>query len=141
MRTAENAVRAGTFVAQFSPTSEGVYRVSLPIPNSAELDVLSTSVQVSIPDLEQTIPQRNDALLSEMAEKTSGHYYIGTKNFELPNADPRSPMQLMPPQDQVTFLTGTPNQNFHRWLMMWLMGIVTLALALEWTLRRLHQLA
>jgi hypothetical protein len=141
MRAAENAVRPGTFAAQFSATSEGVYRVSLPIPNSAELEVLSTSVQASIPDLEQEKPQRNDLLLSEMAEKTSGHYYIGTESFNLPQTDPRSPLQQMPPQDQITFLTGTPNQDFHRRLMMWLMGIVTFALALEWTVRRLNKLA
>ena len=32
---------------------------------------------VKVPDLEKDNPQRNDALLSEIANRTKGQYYVG----------------------------------------------------------------
>lgn len=141
LRAAKNAVRPGTYSAQLTPLAEGEYRISLPIPDSSELEILTTTVQASIPDLEQEKPQRNDELLAEMAEKTSGHYYVGLASFTLPDSDPLAPQQLIQSQDQITFLTGTSNPIFHRKLMQWLFMIVVFVLTAEWTIRRLHKLA
>jgi hypothetical protein len=136
-----NAVRPGTFSGQFTVTNEGEYRVNLPIPASPDLEVLSTYVRANIPDLEKQQPERNDALLSELATKTRGHFYIGTNSFRSDESDPFSPMRLIQPQDQETYLTGTMDRFFQRKVMMWLLGLMTAALAIEWTVRRLHKLA
>jgi len=115
--------------------------VTLPIPDSPDLEVLSTSIAASIPDLEKERPQRNDALLSKLADKTQGHFYIGLPEFSVPAEDPDSPENLIQPRDQESLLSGAFDRFFKRKLMMWLMGLVVLALAMEWTVRRLHRLA
>jgi hypothetical protein len=38
-------------------------------------------------------------------------------------------------------LPGTPDRNFERQLMLWLMGWIAGLLCLEWLLRRLNRLA
>ena len=137
----KDSVRPGTFTGQFSANLEGEYRISLPIPDSPERDVLMTPVQANIPDLEKERPQRNDALLSELAEKTQGHYYVGMPAWGVADDDPMSPVQLIQTRNQETVLPGTPDRNFQRRLMIWLLGLIVLCLALEWTFRRLHKLA
>ena len=137
----KDSVRPGTFTGQFSANLEGEYRISLPIPDSPELEVLMTLVQSNIPDLEKERPQRNDALLSELAEKTQGHYYVGMSAWGVADDDPLSPVNLIQPQNQETVLPGTPDRNFQSRLMMWLLALIVICLALEWTLRRLHKLA
>ncbi len=137
----KNAVRPGTFSGQFTAGSEGDYRINLPIPASPDLEVLSATVQANIPDLEKEQPQRNDALLSELAEKTHGHFYVGTKSFSTDDSNPLSPLRLIQTQDQETFLTGTLDRFFQRKLMMWLLGLIATSLSLEWIVRRLHKLA
>lgn len=137
----ENAVRPGTFHGQFTTGSEGDYRVSLPIPDSVDFEILTTTVEANIPDLEKERPQRNDALLTELADRTLGHYYVGTSSFRSTDDNPLSPNKLIQPQDQETFLAGTLDRFFQRKLMMWLLGLMATALAFEWTVRRLHKLA
>ncbi len=141
LKASVDAVRPGTFVGQFTASSEGDYRVSLTIPGSPNLDVLTTEVEASIPDLEKESPQRNDALLSELADKTNGHFYVGTTSFQNAEDNPFSPAKIIPAQDQETFLTGTLDRFFQRKLMMWLLGLVVTTLTLEWAIRRLHKLA
>ena len=137
----ENAVRPGTFNGQFTTGSEGEYRVSLPVPDSVDFEILTTTVQANIPDLEKEQPQRNDALLTELADRSLGHYYVGTGSFRSTEENPLSPVKLIQPQDQETFLAGTLDRFFQRKLMMWLLGVMAAALAFEWTVRRLHKLA
>ena len=141
LRGTKDSVRLGAYVGQFTASSEGDYRINLPVPNDPDLEVLTTEVQASIPELEKQRPQRNDALLSEIAEKTSGHYYVGIDSLGIDPSDPLSPASLVPVQDQVTFLPGTQDRIFHRKLMIWLLSLFTFVLGLEWTLRRLHKLA
>lgn len=141
LKSNKNAVRPGSYQGQFTAGSEGDYRISLPIPASPDFEVLMTSVQANIPDLEKERPQRNDPLLAEMADKTVGHYYIGTESFQSSENNPLSPVKLIQPQDQETFLAGTLDRFFRRKLMIWLLTLLTVALAFEWTLRRLHKLA
>ena len=141
LRTAPNAIRPGSYIAQFTASMEGDYRVTLPIPDSTELEVLSAQVESSIPDLEKERPQRNDELLSAMAEQTRGRYQIGMPELGLPSSNPLPLHQLIQPQDQVTYLTGSVNLDFRRKLMIWLWMIITSVLALEWVIRRLHKLA
>ena len=141
LKAAKDSVRAGTFTGQFSALADGDFRVSLPVPDSAEGDILVTTVEAKIPDLEKARPQRNDALLKEFADKTSGQYFIGMSELDRNPDDPESVYELAGPQDQVTFLPGTPSQEFTRRVMIWLLVLITLALAMEWTTRRLNKLA
>ena len=137
----KDSVRPGTYTGQFSANLEGEYRINLPIPGSVEQEVLTALVQANIPDLEKVHPQRNDALLSEMAEKTQGHYFVGMSECDVTDDKPLSLVRLIQPQDQETVLPGTPDRNFQRRLMWWLLGLIVLCLSLEWTFRRLHKLA
>jgi len=141
LKATKNAVRPGTFQGQFAASQEGDYRISLPIPGSPDLEVLTTVVQADIPDLEKEQPQRNDALLGELADKTNGHFFVGTESFRSDENNPFSPSSLIQAQDQETFLTGTLDRFFQRKLMMWLLALIATPLALEWTIRRLHKLA
>ncbi len=141
LRGTKDSVRLGTYVGQFTASSEGDYRINLPVPNNPDLEVLTAEVQANIPELEKQRPQRNDALLSEIAEKTLGHYYVGIDWLGVDPSDPHSPASLVPVQDHVTFLPGSPDRAFHRKLMIWLLLLFTFVLGLEWTLRRLHKLA
>ena len=141
LKAAPNAVRPGSYSGQLNTSMPGKYEIALPVPDSTELEVLTTAVQASIPDRERENPQRNDALLADMAEKTGGHYYVGMQSFNVSATDPNSPHNLILPQDQATFLTGTRNLDFQRRLMIWLMATIAMTLALEWTIRRIHRLA
>ena len=141
LKPTENSVRPGTFNGQFTTGSEGDYRVSLPIPDSPDFEILTASVEANIPDLEKERPQRNDALLAELADRTQGQFYVGTGSFLSSKDNPMSPTQLIQSQDQETFLAGTLDRFFQRKLMMWLLGLMATALSLEWTVRRLHKLA
>ena len=141
LKPSENAVRPGTFQGQFTTGSEGDYRISLPIPDSVDFEILTKTVEANIPDLEKERPQRNDALLTELADRTLGQYYVGTESFRSTEENPLSPVELIQPQDQETFLPGTIDRFFQRKLMMWLLGLLVAALAFEWTVRRLHKLA
>ena len=141
LRSNAAAVRPGMYSGQFIASVEGDFRVTLPIPDSPDLEVLSTSVAASIPDLEKERPQRNDALLSKLADKTQGHFYVGLPEFSVPADDANSPEKLIQPRDQESLLSGAFDRFFKRKLMMWLMSLIVIALALEWTVRRLHRLA
>jgi hypothetical protein len=141
LKSAPNAVRPGSYSATFNTSMAGNYQISLPVPDSLEMEVLTTTVLAGIPDREREKSQRNDSLLLEIAEKTGGHYYVGISEFDVPKSDPNSPASLLIPQDQITFLTGTRNLDFQRKLMIWLLACLAATLALEWIVRRANKLA
>ena len=141
LQSTGGASRPGTFSTVINTPLEGEYRISLPVPSSVELDVLTKSVFAAIPDQEKAKPQRNDAALSELASKTQGQYYAGMESFEVDDDNPLSPVSLIVPQDQETFLTGTLNPSFRKKLLIWLLVWIVTSLSLEWTIRRLHKLS
>jgi len=53
LKPTENSVRPGTFNGQFTTGSKGNYRVSLPIPESPDFEILTATVEANIPDLEK----------------------------------------------------------------------------------------
>ncbi len=142
LRTDGPAGRPGTFSGQFIASSEGDYRLTLSIPDSPELEVLNSRVSARIPDIERERPQRNDPLLSMMAEKTNGRYFVGVEAFtETPTDGGPALETMIQPRDQETFLSGSFDRLFKRKSMMWLLGLLVVALSIEWTVRRLHRLA
>ncbi|MDG1807886.1 MAG: VWA domain-containing protein [Pirellulaceae bacterium] len=156
----ENAARPGTFTGQFVASLEGSYDVSLLVPFAVDGQVLNANVRASIPDLEKVKPQRNDQLLKEIAERTSGRYFFDLEQGgraswnEVDSADPsqffsktsslageNGLAQMIGVVDQESFLPGSPDESFSRKFSRWLVFWLVLVLSTEWILRRLHKLA
>ena len=97
---------------------------------------------VRVPALEIQRPQRNDPLLSEIAARTGGKYWIGLESTLGNNADPSTSLaRSIKPRDQTNFLPGAPDREFQQRLMTLLMALIAGALSLEWLTRRLSRLA
>ena len=140
LRAVKDASRAGNYTGQFTAIREGDYRVELPVPNSEDLELLVRELKVRVPQLEVENPQRNDAVMNEIATATGGKYYTDLNQV----TDITSPDGLVAsivPQDQETYLPGTPDQDFQQRLMGWLMALICGVLCLEWLFRRLSKLA
>ena len=134
----KDAPRDGTFAGQFSATREGDYRIELIVPESDDFDMLTSAVKVRVPELEIESPQRNDSVMNEIASATGGTYFAGIGSLASNTASLAN--QLIP-QDQETYLPGTPDRKFQQRLMGWLMALICGVLSLEWLIRRLHRLA
>ncbi|HJN07105.1 MAG TPA: VWA domain-containing protein [Pirellulaceae bacterium] len=142
LRRVENAARDGLYSAQFVAKLEGDYVVELQPPHGGDRELLSREVRSRIPALETEQPERNDPLLKYLAEQTGGAYYVGIAAAMNRGGTGAPPLaNLVEPQDQVTFLAGSPDRDFERQLMGWLMGIICGVLCLEWLIRRLSKLA
>ena len=71
-------------------------------------------MRVKIPAKETEFPERNDALLREIADKTGGDYFVGmAAAVGAKAAAGRAGLATaIKPQDQVTILPGTPDRQF-----------------------------
>jgi hypothetical protein len=141
LKKVKDEAREGIYVDQFTTLQEGDYRVELQHPAAAE-ELLVREVRVKIPAKETEFPERNDALLRDIADKTGGDYFVGMAAAVGRGGTGRASLtNLIKPQDQVTVLPGTPDRSFEQQLMGWLLGLIAGALCLEWLLRRLSRLA
>lgn len=140
LRQVQDAARAGMYAGQFNALVEGDYQIQLAIPQAEEDNLLTREVRVRVPQLELEHPQRDDALLSDMARRTGGAYYVGIPAV-LGHQGAASLPSVIEPQDQQTYLPGTPDRLFQQRLMAWLMILICGALSLEWLVRRLNRLA
>ena len=141
LKTVEGGAREGMFAGQFTAVQEGDYRVELR-PPSGELDeLLVREIRVLAEELETKQPERNDPLLLDMARTTGGAYYVGIEAATGRGSGQPPLVNVLQPQDQVTYLPGLPDPDFERRLMGWLMALICGALCLEWLLRRLSRLA
>jgi hypothetical protein len=131
--------RKGMFQGQFTALQEGVYRLDLPLPENPE-ERLSRRVQVKVPDLERETPERNDALLSEIARRTGGRYFVGV-DAVAPSAGRPPLLAELKDRSETSFLTGVKDREFDREWMRDLLAVVCGALCLEWLIRRLSKLA
>ena len=141
LRSNPAAASPGSFSGTFVAGEEGEFRLSLPVPESPDQDVLTLSVEATIPDLEKEKPQRNDAVLTKIAQNTGGTCLLDTDAAVGSPNHPLSTLELIPPQDQETIIAGTFDRFFKRQLMIWTLALMTLCLTMEWTLRRLQKLA
>ncbi len=131
--------RMGMYVGQFTALVEGTYRLEMGVPDS-DAEQLSRRIQVKVPDLERENPERNDALLSEIAKRTGGLYYVGAEAVLGSQGVPPLANQLHD-RTEVTYLAGVTDREFeHNWLQGLLIVICSL-LFLEWLIRRLSKLA
>jgi hypothetical protein len=129
--------RAGTYRGQFALHKEGVYRLELPVPES-DNELLTRRIQVKVPDLEREHPQRNDALLNEIAMKTGGVYYIGLESALGVNDKTKSLPQVLRDQSRTITTVGKPTPL---WATSATMYVICGLLCLEWLIRRLMKLA
>ncbi|HEV3340520.1 MAG TPA: hypothetical protein VG125_09190, partial [Pirellulales bacterium] len=131
--------KKGNYRGQFTVRKEGVYLIELPVPESDER--LVRRIQVKVPELEREKPQRNDALLNELAVKTGGLYYVGLKPALLGGADDaKSPPLIDVLRDQSRTIT-TISRPTPLWSNGWTIAVLAGALCLEWLVRRLSKLA
>jgi hypothetical protein len=131
--------RPGMYVGQFTALQEGNYRLELAVPES-DNEVLARRIQVRVPDLERENPERNDALLAEIAKRTGGQYYVGADAVLGARGLPPLVNQL-PDRTEVTYLAGVTDRDFDERWMRGLLVFICGALCLEWLIRRLSKLA
>lgn len=131
--------RKGMYIGQFTALAEGAYRLELPVPESNN-ERLVRRIQVRLPDLEADNPQRNDPLLSRVAEASGGKYYNDLNlAFSIDSSDPL--IDRLKDRTKTTILTSAPNPLDERRWLGWLMGIICGLLCIEWLIRRLVKLA
>ncbi len=141
LKAVKDAAREGTFAQQFTILQEGDHSIQLQHPEAAE-QVLEREVRAQIPKLETQRPERHDQLLRTIAERTGGTYYVGmSAALNRSGSGQRGLASMLTPRDQVTVLPGTPDRDFERLLMTWLIGLICGVLCLEWLIRRLSKLA
>ena len=139
LRQITNTEREGMYAGQFTPPQEGDYRIELAIPG-IDGEMLSRDLRVRIPAMEIEQPQRNDALLTQLAQRTAGAYFVGLDAALGRNGIAPLAGQIRA-KDQETYLPGSPDRDFALRLNGWLLAGICGALSLEWLVRRLSRLA
>ncbi len=138
--------RAGSFVGQFTVLQEGDYRLELPIPESDD-ERLTRRIMVRIPQLERENPQRNDALLENMAQGTRvdddqpGVYYVGTEELLSPPPGKPSVIELLKDRTRTSIIPVAPIKDWQFRFLVWMMALLCGLLFVEWLIRRLARLA
>jgi hypothetical protein len=140
VKMAAETDKPGMYTGQATVLQEGTYQVALSIPESDE-EPLTRYLQVRVPDLERAQPQRNEQLLTSLAEETGGKYY---KDFHaaVSGGDDLKPLKdAIESRAEVKLLKDAPDQRFAEAQMQWLLGVIAGSLFLEWIIRRLNRLA
>ncbi|RLS79568.1 MAG: hypothetical protein DWI00_02130 [Planctomycetota bacterium] len=119
---------AGQYVNSFRPPRSGAYRITVPVPESS--DVLQTTIDVVVPNLEAQNPTQNVELLSNLTRDTQGRYLSLSEISTLPS--------LLPDQSQPIIVD---EQLRTLWDRGWLMFLLVMMLAFEWIMRRVWRLS
>ncbi|MFH1265779.1 MAG: hypothetical protein ABIK89_08620, partial [Planctomycetota bacterium] len=107
--------RPGMFAGQLTVLREGAYRLELPVPESDD-ERLTRRIKVKLPDLERQTPERNDKLLSRIAQGTGGKYYPSLAAALSPNgADPL--VAQLKDRTKTIIQTGALEPPTLRWLL------------------------
>lgn len=129
IRLQSDATRPGQFVGSLRASTPGVWRIEVPIPQSA--DVLVEKVEVVLPNLEMDNARQNVQLLRVLAEDTGGTYYpLEEAAAEIPSRLPDMGEEFQIDQQLRTL-----------WDREWLMYILVALLSVEWLTRKLLKLA
>jgi hypothetical protein len=129
--------RQGTYQGQFPVVEEGAYRLELSVPES-DNERLVRRISVRLPELERENPQRNDALLSQIAKQTGGKYYVGV---DAVFRDQPPLVTMLPDRTSTVIQTEAPNPKWEETWLRWMMLALCVVLCLEWLIRRLMKLA
>lgn len=118
----------GQFITNFRPSRPGLYRISVPVPESA--DVLNTVLDVVLPNLESQNPTQDVEELTQLTRDTQGRYLSLSEISTLPS--------LLPDQSQPIVVD---EQLRTLWDRAWLMYAAATLLGFEWIMRRLWRLS
>lgn len=119
---------AGLYTAGFRPPGTGIYRLSVPVPESS--DILQASIDVVLPNLESQAPTQDVELLTNLTRDTQGRYVAITDLADLPS--------LLPDQSQPVVVDEQLRTLWdRRWLMFFMVGL----LGFEWIMRRVWRLS
>ncbi|NQT17206.1 MAG: hypothetical protein HQ582_30915 [Planctomycetes bacterium] len=136
--------RSGVITGQFTVLAEGTYRLELAMPQSDD-ERLTRYVKVSLPDLERQDPQRNDKLLSRIAQATGGRYYAGLE-AAFDSEEPDRLAGQLKDRTKTIIQTGVVEPPTLRWLLKerlpppaWRLGWVAWLADESWLRRLLDQ--
>ena len=118
----------GTYQAYLPLDMEGTWTILWEIPDSEQKIVRTIQVQMS--DLERESPNRNELLLRGIAEKSGGIYF-----------DDFDSAESLPETINVRSQCAVIDEASHKNLLYYLLMVICTVLLLEWTFRRLMQLA
>ncbi len=131
--------RAGRFLVELPILQAGDYSLEVKVPESAD-ERLHQSFRALVPRLEEENPQRNAALLREIALKSEGGYY---EDLSVALSDTASPSLVDRLKDvsrtELIPLAPKPEED-EKWLK-WMLIALCSVLSLEWLVRRLAKLA
>lgn len=131
--------REGMYAGQVTVLQEGTYRLELPVPES-DRERIVRRIQVRLPDLERENTQRNDALLSRIAEGSGGKYYDSIDAAWGPET-PDPLVERLKDRTRVSIVSSGPSPESERpWLRTMMLALCGL-LCVEWLIRRLLKLA
>ncbi|MHC4176490.1 MAG: VWA domain-containing protein [Planctomycetota bacterium] len=119
--------RLGTYAGRFPVLEEGPYQLDLAIPESED-EHLTRRIHVDVPDLERENPQRNNRLLSWIAERTTysdkdgnieipSEYYVGLGELLQPPPPKRALAELLRDRTRTIMLPAPPGKLTLRWLL------------------------
>jgi hypothetical protein len=133
--------RPGMYLGQAVVLQEGTYQLALSLPGGNE-EPLSRYLQVRVPDLERTHAERNDPLLASIATETGGIYYKQLDQAIHGDGAAVPPLgQAIKSRAEVKLVKGTPDKQFSKAQMQWLLALIAGSLFLEWIVRRINRLA
>ncbi len=142
LRKVQDSAREGMYEAQFTAAQAGDYRIEVTPTEGKDDELLTAEVRVRVPALEIEHPQRNDALLKELTDKTGGQYYIGFNAAMNRGGVGRATLaSVIEPNDQIIYLPESVDVRFDQQLMGWLIALIVGVLCFEWLIRRLSKLA
>lgn len=124
------AGQPGQFTSSFRAALPGRYQVKLTVPEFEES--LTTTIEVTLPKLEQANPQQNKGLLVKLGEETRGAYFtIEEAASGLPTFFDTSAAESVAIDDRLKTL----------WDRSWLLYLMVGLLSTEWLTRKLLKLA
>lgn len=140
VKLAAEVERPGMYLGQATVLQEGTYQLALTLPGGSE-EPLTRYLQVRVPDLERTHAERNDPLLASIATDSGGHYFKQLDRA-IHGDGPAPPLgKAIKSRAEVKLVKGTPDKDFARAQMKWLLGVIAGSLFMEWIVRRMNRLA
>jgi hypothetical protein len=131
--------RAGRFLVELPVLRPGEYNLELVVPETAD-ERLHQAFRAVVPRLEEENPQRNAALLIEIAAKTNGKYYDDLAVALSGAATPSLVDRLKDVSRTESIPLAPKPEEDEKWLK-WMLVALCAVLSLEWLVRRLYKLA
>ena len=130
--------KPGRFLIDLPVLQQGDYSLKVLVPQSSE--TLSRTFHGVVPKLEDENPQRNVALLQEIAKKTDGIYYPDLAIALGSTATP-SLVDLLKDVGHTDRIPLAPKPEDDEKLLKWMLIALCAVLCVEWLVRRLAKLA